>query len=89
MHYDDIRADMIDSAIKEEKMAKKDVAEQEHYAYGVQPIEYMKSRFSEEEYSGYLLGNVIKYVSRYKKKNGLEDLEKAKVYLNWLIEENK
>ena len=36
---------------------------------------------------GYLAGNIIKYVSRYKKKNGLEDLEKAKHYLEKLIEE--
>lgn len=36
---------------------------------------------------GYLAGNVIKYVSRYKDKNGLEDLKKAQHYLQKLIEE--
>jgi hypothetical protein len=35
---------------------------------------------------GYLEGNVIKYVSRYKEKNGLEDLIKASHYLDKLIE---
>jgi len=35
---------------------------------------------------GYLIGNVIKYVSRYDEKNGIEDLEKARWYLNKLIE---
>lgn len=35
---------------------------------------------------GYLHGNVIKYILRWKFKNGLEDLKKARVYLNWLIE---
>lgn len=30
-------------------------------------------------------GNIIKYVSRWKKKNGLQDLEKAKWYLDHLI----
>ena len=34
---------------------------------------------------GYLIGSVIKYVSRYDEKNGIEDLEKAKWYLNKLI----
>lgn len=40
-------------------------------------------------------GNVIKYILRWKKKNGLEDLKKAQWYLNHLInniekcEENK
>lgn len=35
---------------------------------------------------GYLEGNVIKYVSRYKEKNGVEDLIKAAHYLDKLIE---
>ena len=34
----------------------------------------------------YLIGNIIKYVSRYDEKNGVEDLRKAKWYLNKLIE---
>src|SRR5699024_10464511 len=36
--------------------------------------------------AGYHVGNVIKYVSRAPHKNGKEDLEKAKVYLEWAIE---
>jgi hypothetical protein len=36
---------------------------------------------------GYLAGNVIKYVSRYKGKHGLTDLYKARHYLEKLIEE--
>jgi len=35
---------------------------------------------------GYLEGNVIKYVSRYKNKNGMQDLLKAQHYLAKLIE---
>ena len=31
-------------------------------------------------------GNIIKYICRWKKKNGLQDLEKARWYLNHLIE---
>ena len=34
----------------------------------------------------FLEGNIIKYVTRYKNKNGIEDLEKAKWYLEKLIE---
>lgn len=34
----------------------------------------------------FLEGNIIKYVTRYKFKNGLEDLNKAKVYLEKLID---
>ena len=36
---------------------------------------------------GYLAGNIIKYVVRYQKKNGIEDLNKARHYLDKLIEE--
>ena len=35
---------------------------------------------------GFFEGNVIKYVSRWKDKNGLEDLKKAQHYLTKLIE---
>lgn len=38
---------------------------------------------------GFLEGNIIKYISRYKEKGGIKDLEKAKVYLDKLIEETK
>ena len=34
----------------------------------------------------YYVGNIIKYVWRYNNKNGIEDLRKAKHYLEWLIE---
>ena len=37
----------------------------------------------------YLEGNIFKYLSRYKKKNGIEDLKKCQWYLNKLIEKNK
>jgi hypothetical protein len=40
-----------------------------------------------QEYKGYLKGNCLKYLWRYEYKNGLEDLKKAKVYLDWLIKE--
>lgn len=47
----------------------------------VQPWDYIVSNGL-----GYLEGNVIKYVSRYKEKNGVQDLEKARHYLDKLIE---
>ena len=34
----------------------------------------------------YLQGNIIKYVTRYELKNGVDDLKKAQFYLNMLIE---
>ena len=34
----------------------------------------------------YLEGNIVKYISRYKHKGGVEDLEKARAYLERLIQ---
>ena len=58
-----------------------------HYAGdGMQVIDAIKAFFGEREYIGFLWGNVVKYVLRYRKKGGIEDLEKAQWYLNKLIE---
>lgn len=37
----------------------------------------------------FLEGNIIKYVTRYKDKNGIEDLKKAKWYLDKLIKQKE
>lgn len=59
-----------------------------HYTKGgIETIDFMKAKLSPEGYQGYLAGNVIKYITRYPDKNGLEDLKKAQTYLNWLIRE--
>lgn len=47
----------------------------------IQPVEYIHANGL-----GYFEGNVLKYVSRWRKKNGLADLEKAKHYIELLIE---
>lgn len=36
---------------------------------------------------GFYKGNILKYILRANKKNGLEDYKKARQYLDWLIEE--
>jgi len=62
-----------------------DVAHQPHYEDAtIQPIDVMWSNFSKEEMVGFLKGNALKYLLRYQRKNGIEDLEKAQVYLEWL-----
>lgn len=48
----------------------------------IQPIEYTLSNGL-----GFCEGNVIKYISRYKTKNGVEDLEKAKHCIDLLIKQ--
>ena len=60
----------------------------EHYRqHAVQPWDAMESWLSEEEFCGFLRGNVIKYIARYRDKGGVQDLKKAAHYLDKLITE--
>ena len=53
-----------------------------HYkGFKIQPVEFIH-----QNGIGYMAGNVIKYVSRYQEKNGIEDLKKAQHYIDILIE---
>lgn len=56
-----------------------------HYAdYAIQPLEFcVKNNIP------FLEGNVIKYICRWRNKNGIQDLEKAKHYIEMLIELEK
>jgi|TARA_B100001971_G_C17775505_1_gene327075 hypothetical protein len=60
-----------------------------HYLKGKkETIDVIQDCMTDDEYHGYLKGNVLKYVSRYKfKGEPLEDLQKAQWYLNKLIKE--
>ena len=56
-----------------------------HYKdQAIQPWDYIAAN-----QLGYLEGNIVKYVSLWQIKGGLEDLKKAKHYLDKLIEVNK
>jgi len=58
-----------------------------HYTQGViETIDYMESCLTPEEFCGGCKMNVLKYVSREKFKNGVEDLKKAQWYLDRLID---
>lgn len=58
-----------------------------HYTFGaIEVIDYIRGKMTPEMFQGFCMGNVLKYVSRHKHKNGVEDLKKANVYLGWLIE---
>ena len=58
-----------------------------HYNQGSkETIEILKDFLTEDEFKGFLKGNVLKYMHRYKFKNGMEDLNKASWYLDKLKE---
>ena len=56
---------------------------------GLEAIDVHRNFMNDEQLTGYHLGNLLKYLLRYRKKNGIEDLEKAKVHMDWLIEKEK
>ena len=58
-----------------------------HYANKkIEVIDYIRDTLTKEGFTEYCGGNVIKYVSRWRHKGGVEDLKKARVYLDWMIE---
>lgn len=69
--------------VKDEKQTALDVQiGGGHYKdFAIQPIEFtMKNSLN------FCQGNIIKYVCRYNHKNGIEDLKKAKHYIDLLIQ---
>jgi hypothetical protein len=52
----------------------------------IECIEAIESQLTPEEYQGYLRGNCVKYLWRWKNKGGVEDLKKTRWYLDRLIE---
>ena len=75
-----------------EKQLKQDnVNHPSHYTQsGIECIEAIKASMSKEAFEGYLKGNAIKYLWRYRLKGkAQEDLQKADWYLKRLLTENK
>ena len=69
-------------------MTKDNVSHPSHYtAGGIECIQAIKASMSPEEYQGYLKGNALKYLWRFRHKNGVEDLRKAQIYVGWLVTE--
>lgn len=60
-----------------------DITKPEHYCAGfqIEPLDYILKNGLD-----FLEGNIIKYISRYDMKGGVKDLNKAKFYLEKLIE---
>lgn len=59
-----------------------------HYTQGdIECIDAMKAQSTPEEFNGFLKLQSVKYLWRYRHKNGLEDLKKARWYLERLIAE--
>ena len=70
-----------------QRLEDDEVTNPKHYdkvGFAIQPIEYITKNELD-----FLEGNVIKYVSRYQHKGGVNDLLKARTYIDFLIEREK
>ena len=75
-----------DKTYENEVMQEKTV----YYNGKKETIDVICDCMTNDEFHGYLKGNILKYVSRYKfKGEPLEDLQKAQWYLNRLVKEVK
>ena len=64
-------------------MSSNKVKHPDHYNQGIEMWDYAMSHNLD-----FMEGYVVKYVTRWRHKNGIEDLLKAKQYLDKLIEKN-
>lgn len=61
-----------------------------HYTHGkIETIDKIEDVLGLEGFQAYCVGNAIKYLDRYKLKNGFEDIKKAKKYLEFYIEKTE
>jgi hypothetical protein len=59
----------------------------DHYKkLDIQPWDAMQAWMSREAFAGFMQGNAIKYLARWRDKGGIDDLRKARHYLDKLIE---
>ena len=66
------------------KSFKKQVGGSHYKNYKIQPVEFIiKNNI------GFVEGNIIKYILRFKEKGGVQDLLKAKHYIELLIDSSK
>ena len=58
-----------------------------HYIQGgIECIEAIKASMTSDGFQDYCKGNCLKYIWLWRQKGGVEDLKKAKVYLDWMID---
>ena len=80
-NYDMDAMRKIEKDLEKEEMREDEVAiNPSHYDIKIQPLEYIMSNNL-----GFIEGNIIKYITRYPKKGGVDDLYKARNNLEILI----
>jgi|TARA_R110000803_G_scaffold105759_1_gene173932 hypothetical protein len=69
---------------KQETAIDKQVGGDHYKNCKIQPVEYIESNGL-----GFLMGNVVKYVTRYAVKKNVQDLEKAQHYIELQLQLNE
>ena len=85
--------DEIQETGKAPSLKYEDVKDEPTWNNPISPNHYQQGKiqvidFITDQQFDWLEGNIVKYISRYKTKNGLEDLKKAQFYIKRLIDEN-
>lgn len=81
--------DRAQTEANEEKQKDERVDKPSHYmldGLNVEAVDVIRAVLGIEGFKKHCRGCALKYLLRANKKNGLEDLKKARVYLNWEIE---
>lgn len=81
------------SSLCPESKCEEDIPENDHVNHpnhycqgGIECIKAIEASMPADGFQDYCKGNVLKYIWRWRDKAGVEDLKKARVYLNWMIE---
>lgn len=85
------RLQQLDSSYVPSDKVSDNVHSPSHYCKGgLECIEAIRAACEGlEDVEAYYVGNILKYIWRFKGKNGVEDLRKARKYLDWLIEQEE
>lgn len=87
---DDIEKELIKEINKQPIIISDSVNHPSHYTHGkIETIDKIEDVLGLEGFQAYCVGNAIKYLDRYKLKNGFEDIKKAKRYLEFYIEKTE
>ena len=76
----------IKDMLKDERGEKMEEHYDEHYKSEHQPIEVMQANMTNDEFIGFLRGNIIKYALRFGRKDDTKkEAAKIKRYAEWLV----
>ena len=79
--------DEVNRELRRDKTYGDDVDSPFHYNNGnIECIDAIKAASTKEEFEGYVRANVLKYVWRFRYKDNIKDLRKARWYLDKLID---